>query len=65
MRTSEMVVRKVNGEEILNWIFEHDTLAVDFLRHFGLDEKLQQEGTIVIATSEVDDFVIEKDDIRW
>lgn len=54
-------VKMIDGEDLLNWIFEHEQLSNDFLRHFNLLEELEEEKVVVIGLSEVKKYQIDNE----
>lgn len=50
------MVKNLIGEEVLDWIFEHDLLTEDFCRHFGIENL---EESILLNMTEVKNYVLE------
>ena len=53
---SNKEIKNLSGDEILDWIFEHDLLAEDFIHHFGIDTLIEDNEEILLNVSEVKNY---------
>lgn len=53
---SNKKIKNLNGDEILDWIFEHDSLTEDFKHHFGIDTLIEDNEEISLNVSEVKNY---------